>query len=131
MRQFAQELGGSNAGGGLNNGPITGNNYVDWTDRLRDVEQAVDSQDVRNQLATVRERVSVYRRAYRDDGRPPSKEELQSKVLDPLALARAWVNQELSRAEDSHSLAPLDRDPVPDKYSELVRQYYEKLGSAK
>jgi hypothetical protein len=25
---------------------------------------------------------------------------------------------------------PLDRDPVPDNYSELVRKYYEKLGSA-
>jgi hypothetical protein len=23
---------------------------------------------------------------------------------------------------------PLDHDPVPDNYSELVRKYYEKLG---
>jgi hypothetical protein len=102
---------------------------VDWSDRLRDVEQALDSQDLRNQLATVRERVAVYRRAFRQTGRPPSGEELQNQVLAPLALARDWVSQELSRAQNDRSLVPLDRDPVPDKYSDLVRKYYENLGS--
>ena len=117
--------------GGLGqNGPITGNNYVDWSDHLRDVEQAVDSQDVRNQLATVRERVGVYRRYYRQNGRIPSNEELQNKVLAPLALARDWVGQELARAQNDRSLVPLDRDPVQEKYSDLVRKYYEKLGSS-
>ena len=72
LRQFAQQLGGGRGGLG-ENGPITGNNYVDWSDRMRDVEQTVDSQDVRNQLATVRERVGVYRRYYRQDGRLPSR----------------------------------------------------------
>jgi hypothetical protein len=128
LRQFAQQLGGAHGGLG-ENGPITGNNYVDWSDRMRDVEQTVDSQDVRNQLATVRERVGVYRRYYRQDGRLPSREELQNKVLAPLALARDWVGQELSRAQNDRSLVPLDRDPVQEKYSDLVRKYYEKLGS--
>ena len=129
LRQFAQQLGGGHGGLG-ENGPITGNNYVDWSDRMRDVEQAVDSQDVRNQLATVRERVGVYRRNFRENGRRPSNGDLQNKVLAPLALARDWVGQELSRAQNDRSLVPLDRDPVQEKYSDLVRKYYEKLGSA-
>jgi hypothetical protein len=129
LRQFAQQLGGGHGGLG-ENGPITGNNYVDWSDRMRDVEQAVDSQDVRNQLATVRERVGVYRRNYRQNGRRPSNGDLQNKVLSPLALARDWVGQELSRAQNDRSVVPLDRDPVQEKYSDLVRKYYEKLGSA-
>ena len=129
LRQFAQQLGGG-AGGLGENGPITGNSYVNWAENLRDVEQAVDSPDVRNQLATVRERVGVYRRAYRENGRIPSNAELQTKVLEPLALARDWVGQELSRAQNDGSLVPLDRDPVQDKYSDLVRKYYEKLGSS-
>jgi hypothetical protein len=128
LRQFAQQLGGGHGGLG-ENGPITGNNYVDWSDRMRDVEQAVDSQDVRNQLATVRERVGVYRRNYRQNGRLPSNGELQNKVLAPLALARDWVGQELARAQNDRSLVPLDRDPVQEKYTDLVRKYYEKLGS--
>ena len=129
VRQFAQQLGGGRGGLGPN-GPITGNNFVDWTDRMRDVEQAVDSQDVRNQLATVRERVGAYRRNFRENGRTPSKEELEHQVLAPLALARDWVGQELSRSQNDRSLVPLDRDPVQEQYSELVRKYYEKLGSA-
>ena len=130
LRQFAQQLGGGAGGiGGLNQGPITGNNYMDWSDRLRDVEQAVDSQDLRNQLATVRERVAVYRRDFRQSGRLPSKEELQNQALEPLAMARDWVAQELSRAQKDRSLVPLDRDPVQDRYSDAVRKYYETLGN--
>ena len=128
MTQFAQQLGGGRGGWG-GNGPITGNNYLDWTDRLRDVEQALDSPDLRNQLATVRERVGVYRRAFRENGRIPSNEELQNQVIKPLALARGWVAEELSRTQNDRSLVPLDRDRVQEKYSELVRKYYEKLGS--
>jgi len=128
LTQFAQQLGGGRGGWG-GNGPITGNNYLDWTDRLRDVEQALDSPDLRNQLATVRERVGVYRRAFRENGRIPSNEELQNQVIKPLALARGWVAEELSRTQNDRSLVPLDRDRVQEKYSELVRKYYEKLGS--
>jgi len=130
LRQIAQQLGGANGGiGGLNQGPITGGSYMDWSDRLRDVEQAVDSQDLRNQLATVRERVAVYRRDFRQSGRIPSPEELQHQALEPLAMARDWVAQELSRAQKDRSLVPLDRDPVQDQYTDAVRKYYEKLGS--
>ncbi len=111
------------------NGPITGNNYLDWSDRLRDVEQALDSTDLRNQLATVRERVGVYRRDFRENGRVSFQRSLQNKVLEPLALARSWVQQELARTQNDRSLVPLDRDPVQEKYSDLVRKYYEKLGS--
>jgi hypothetical protein len=112
------------------NGPITGSNYVDWSDRLRDVEQTVSSPDLRNQLATVRERVAVYRRAYRERSVIPTKEELENQVLEPLTLARNWVDQELARTQNDRSLVPLDRDPVQEKYTDLVRKYYEKLGSA-
>ena len=97
---------------------------------MRDVEHAVDSPDVRNQLATVREQVGAYRRYFRENGRMPPNADLQKKVLAPLALARDWVGQELSRAQDDRSLVPLDRDPVQEKYFDMVRKYYEKLGSS-
>jgi hypothetical protein len=48
----------------------------------------------------------------------------------PLAQVRVWVQEELTRQENASSLVSLDRDPVPENYSELVRRYYEKLGSA-
>ncbi len=111
-------------------GPITGNGYVNWSGRLRDVEQALDPQDLRNQLATVRERVAVLRTDYRERGRLPQNDVVRSQILAPMTQVRVWVQEELSRQENAASLVPLDRDPVPDAYAEAVRKYYEKLGSA-
>jgi len=118
---------GANGGDG---GPITGGNYLNWSDRLRDVEQVVDPADLRNQLATVRERVSALRADYTQRGRKPDADVVRQQIVAPLTQVRVWLQDELARREKSDSLVPLDRDPVPDNYAELVRQYYEKLGSA-
>jgi hypothetical protein len=72
----------------------------------------------------------VFRGDYRQRGVTPPLDVLKQQVLTPLAQVRIWVQQELARRENANSLVPLDRDPVPDRYSDLVRKYYEKLGSA-
>jgi hypothetical protein len=128
LRQLAERLGAQNAGG--DGGPITGNNYVNWSGRLRDVEQVLNPQDLRNQLATVRERIAIMRADYRDRGRLPQNDQVKSQILAPMTQVRVWLREELARQENVASLVPLDRDPVPENYSELVRKYYEKLGSA-
>jgi hypothetical protein len=129
LRRFAEQLGRGNRAAD-DGGPITGNGFVNWSDRLRDVEQVLDSQDLRNQLTTVRERVAVFRGEYRDRGRMPDGEVVRQQILAPLTQVRVWVQEELTRRQNADSLVPLDRDPVPENYSELVRKYYEKLGSA-
>jgi hypothetical protein len=135
LRQMVERLGGGDGGGAVDSGgafggPITGNNYVDWADRLRDVERVLDSQDLRDQLAVVRDRVGVFRTAYRERGIIPPEEVVRQQILVPMTQVRVWLQQELARQENNQSLVPLDRDPVPETYSELVRKYYEKLGSA-
>ena len=121
---------GSDAYGGGRGGPITGGNYVDWADRMRDVEQALDPQDLRNELTTVRERASALRAQYRLNGRRPDEKYVREQILEPMTQVRVWLQEEIARQQNANSLVPLDRDPVPDNYSELVRKYYEKLGSA-
>jgi hypothetical protein len=37
--------------------------------------------------------------------------------------------EELARRTSSDELVPIDRDPVPDRYAELVREYYERLSA--
>jgi hypothetical protein len=128
LRQLAERLGAQNGGG--DGGPITGNNYLNWSGRLRDVEQVLDPPDLRNQLATVRERTAVLRANYRERGQLPQSDVVRSQILAPMTQVRVWLQEELSRQENTASLVPLDRDPVPDNYLELVRKYYEKLGSA-
>ena len=41
---------------------------------------------------------------------------------------RNQLADELARRGPKDNLAPVDRDPVPPRYSELVRRYYERLG---
>jgi exonuclease V gamma subunit len=97
---------------------------------MRDVEQALDPQDLRNQLTTVRERTSALRAQYRLNGRRPDDKYVREQILVPMTQVRVWLQEEIARQQNANSLVPLDRDPVPDNYSELVRKYYEKLGSA-
>jgi hypothetical protein len=54
---------------------------------------------------------------------------VRAEIAGPLNEVRNRVAEELARREKSDSLVPIDRDPVPGKYSDLVRRYYEKLGS--
>jgi hypothetical protein len=130
LRQLAEQLGAGNRGGSAGENPLTGEGFLDWSDRLLDVEQALDPADLRNQLAAVRERAGSLRAEYRRQGVAPADEIVSQQILTPMTRIRAWLQEELARREDAHSRVPLDRDPVPDNYSELVRKYYETLGSA-
>jgi hypothetical protein len=49
-------------------------------------------------------------------------------VTKPLAEVRNRVNEQLAQIESKEAIVPIDRDPVPQRYSELVRGYYENLG---
>jgi hypothetical protein len=129
LREIAEQL-GSNNGGNWAGGPITGGGFVDWSDRLRDVERVLDQADLRNELAAARERLAALRTDYREYGRSPSEEVLKQNIVAPLTQVRVWLQQQLARQENPQGLVPLDRDPVPENFSELVRKYYENLGSA-
>jgi hypothetical protein len=131
VRQFggARGTGGLNRGeGDLANGPITGNDFVNWSSRMRDVEQALDEQALRNQLATARERAAAMRAEFRQSRIKPKADLVRRQILDPITEVRVQVREDLARLTDTNNLVPLDHDPVPDNYSELVRKYYEKLG---
>lgn len=135
LTQLARQLDNSGDQGGATadgerGGPITGGDYVNWSDRMRDVEQVLDQPDLRYQLTTVRERASALRQQYRQSGRAPDENVVRQQLLVPMTQVRVWLQQEIARQQNANSLVPLDRDPVPDNYSELVRKYYEKLGSA-
>jgi hypothetical protein len=127
--------GGGGEGGDQNRerseqGPIVGEGYADWADRLREVEETVDVPDVRDQVARVRERARTLRMEYKKQSKPPQWAVVRGEIAKPLAEARDRINEELARRESKDSLVPIDRDPVPQRYSELVRRYYEKLGGS-
>ena len=111
-------------------GPITGEQFTQWADRLRDVEEMIDLPDLRNEVARAREQARGIRSEFKKAGTKPDWAVVRTQVSDRLLEVRNRLSEELARREKPDSLVPIDRDPVPGKFSDLVRRYYEKLGSA-
>jgi len=122
--------GGGNDGGGTGGweGPILGAEYTQWSDRLRDVEEMLDEPELRAQAARIRDRARAMRVEYKRHSKEPQWNLVKLEIAAPLAELRSRVAEELARRESNEAIVPIDRDPVPTRYSELVRRYYEQLG---
>ncbi|MEW6160924.1 MAG: hypothetical protein AB1813_26135, partial [Verrucomicrobiota bacterium] len=117
-------------GPGGNSGPLTGPEFSEWSDRLREVEEMIEIPELRAEVARVRDRARAVRAEFKRHSKEPQWGLVRMEIAGPLVEVRNRVIEELARRESSDSLVPIDRDPVPRKFSELVREYYEKLSSA-
>lgn len=108
--------------------PLTGEGFAPWSDRLRDVEEMLEFPDLRSGVATARERARALRREYQRELKKPDWAVVELEVLRPLVEVRQSLREELARRSSEEALVPIDRDPVPSRYTELVRRYYEVLG---
>jgi hypothetical protein len=129
-----RRLAGGTTGPGGNrpwSGPITGEGFREWTDRLRDVEEMVSDPQLRAEAARIRDRARSLRAEFKRHSEQPNWELVQEFIGRPLVELRDAVAEELLRRESSEALVPIDREPVPPKYSDAVRRYYERLGSGK
>jgi hypothetical protein len=120
--------GGRNAGPG---GPITGDGFRQWSDRMRDVEELLEDPQLRAEAARIRDRARGAREEFKRHSKEPDPAKLKEMVADPIRELRDRVAEEVRRREKPDSLVPIDRDPVPPQYAEGVRRYYERLGTGK
>jgi hypothetical protein len=130
----ASSGGGGPSGGAAESeeaGPLTGDNFTEWADRLRNVEEMVDSPELRNQVARIRETAQAVRVEFKRHSVKPNWDLVNSKISTPLVELRNHLTEELARRESKENLVPIDRDPVPAKYAERVRKYYEDLGRSR
>lgn len=111
--------------------PLSGNDFLNWSDRLRDVEEMVDDPELRAEAARIRDRARSIRAEAKRHSAVPNWELVQQQVAGPLVELADRVAEELIRRTSKQAIVPLDRDPVPPKYSEKTRRYYEQLGSGK
>ena len=121
----------SSPGGGAGfSSPLTGEGYRQWSDRLRDVEQMVGDPRLRSEANRIRERARETRSKLRRNSKQPQWDGIEEQIAKPLReLTRSVAEELLRRSADRHAIVPIDRDPVPERYSEAVRRYYESLGS--
>ena len=130
MRRLAGEATGP-GGNRERGGPLTGPGFQEWSDRLRDVEEMVSDPELRSRTAQVRDRARAMRAEVKRHSEEPNWDLVREFVGRPLVELRDAVTQELLKRESSEALVPIDREPVPPKYSDAVRRYYERLGSGK
>ncbi len=111
--------------------PISGKDFLNWSDRLRDVEEMVDDPELRAEAARIRDQARAIRAEMKRHSKEPNWNLVRVNVAEPLVELSNRVSDELLRRTSKQALVPLDRDPVPPKYSEKTRRYYERLGSGK
>jgi len=109
-------------------GPFTGENFLAWSDRLRDVEDMLPERDLRDEAARIWDRARAVRAEFKRHGKEPQWDLVRSQIMEPLAELRQRVGEKLAQLQSDEALVPIDRDPVPDRYADRVRTYFENLG---
>jgi hypothetical protein len=120
--------GGNGRGGNRPDSPITGDGFEEWSDRLYDLEAIVEDPDAQAAVARARQASREMRRDFNRHSVEPGPDRLQQEVIRPLAEAAQKLDARLRELDRKDPLAPVGRDPVPDRYNDLVRRYFEELG---
>ena len=107
---------------------MTGLDFREWEDRLREVEEVIEIPELRNELSEVRQSARDIRRENKENGKPPKWDLVDMQILRPLTEINKRLEEELTLRQPKREMVPVDHDPVPEEYSELVRRYYERLG---
>jgi hypothetical protein len=112
-------------------GVFTGNGYEQWSDRLRNVEELLNNPELRNEAAKILDRARELRVNLKRSNEAPQVAQLNQRITQPLMELRDRVTEELSKRDAGKNLAPVDRDPVPAEFRDLVKRYYKELGAGK
>ncbi|MEE8467404.1 MAG: hypothetical protein V3T22_03055, partial [Planctomycetota bacterium] len=125
-----EAVGGRGLGGGALGpvAPLTGEDFMDWSDRLRDVEEMIDDPQLSAEAARLRSRARTVREDLKRHGKEPNWELVERMIARPLAELHRLVAEEVRRRRADDATVPIDRDPVPPEFAEEVRRYYERLG---
>ncbi len=111
--------------------PLTGKDFRDWSDRLRDVEELVNDPELRAEAARLRDRAKAIRKDFQRHSKDPNWDLVRMKLFEPLVDLQDRVRRELIRRSNKKSTVPLDRAAVPPEFEEAVRRYYKEIGSGK
>ncbi|MFK7820209.1 MAG: hypothetical protein AB8G99_15920, partial [Planctomycetaceae bacterium] len=127
LRNLGQNTNGG-AGGNPRYNPLTGDGYRQWTDGLRDIEEMLDDPEMRSDVARIRDRARSVRIDLKRHSKEPKWEVVREDIMMPMRELQQRLAEEIAKRESTDSLVPIDRDPVPNKYADMVRRYYERLG---
>jgi hypothetical protein len=79
----------------------------------------------------VGDRARSLRAEFKYHGKRPTAALLEQQILAPLTELRRRLGEDLARLAKNERLVPLDRDPVPGRYSDAVRRYWKSLSEGR
>ena len=85
--------------------------------------------ELRNEAAKVLDNARAMRIDHERNDAAPQVDHLQMRILNPLVELRDRVAEELAKRDTKNPMVPVDRDPVPPAFRELVKRYYQELGN--
>lgn len=109
-------------------GPFLGEGYREWAERLSLVEELVADPELANEAARVADAARALKLEHGRNNEAPQAATLQTRITMPLLELRNRVNEALARKGAQDPTVPIDRDPVPPAFRDLVRRYYTELG---
>jgi hypothetical protein len=109
--------------------PLTGEGYDQWADRLRNVEELLNQPELRNEAAKVLDNARAMRIDHQRNNLAPQSDHLAMRITQPLVELRNRVAEELAKRDNNNPMVPVDRDPVPPAFRDLVKRYYQELGN--
>jgi hypothetical protein len=95
------------------------------------VEELLNNPELRNDAAKILDRARELRVNLKRSNEAPQVSYLNQRITAPLVELRDRVAEELSKKDSGKNLAPVDRDPVPAEFRDLVKRYYKELGAGK
>jgi hypothetical protein len=119
---------GQGSGNSRGGSAITGGGYEEWRDRLADLEAVVTDPEAQSAVARARRAGIEMRKDFKRHSKEPDQARIENEILRPLAEAATELDARLRDLDREDPLAPVGRDPVPDRYAEIVRRYFEELG---
>jgi hypothetical protein len=110
-------------------GAITGEDYKEFRDRLGNIEEMLPQNELRDAARRVADNARAMRVDFSRDNLPPEAAAIETRITEPLIELRQRISEEIAKLNKENPLVPIDRDPVPSEFRDLVRRYYEELGA--
>lgn len=107
--------------------PITGSDYRQFSNDLREIEELLEDPAMRARAAEIREKAKEMRVEFKRHSKQPNWDIVQQQIAEPIEQLRAEVARELLLRQNKEALVPIDRDPVPKIFEDQVREYYKEL----
>ena len=100
----------------------------DWDDRLRSAQALLPAVgELRRLVGDIRGGLEALGRRYRASNQLPHRDLVVDTVLGPLSEVIERLQQNIARREGGRLLDIPDSKSVPDRYRDLVAEYFRKL----